>query len=105
MPLPALVKPRPLPEIGPPTVRVLAVTVIVGVVPKATAPVPRLRFCVPVKVKLPFQIPGLLAVIHWSEPVLSMVVLPEIVNVLAVAPSAVGALMTSVPALSNVPPV
>ena len=56
-PAPVLVMPRlllPSPML-PPTVKVLAVVVRVMLLPKVTAPVPRSRSLLPVKVKSPFQ--------------------------------------------------
>ena len=44
----------------PPMVRLLDVTVTVGLVLMVTAPAPRLRSFVPAKVKLPFQFCALL---------------------------------------------
>jgi len=55
-PAPALVILSPEPEIAPPTVKVLAETVTVGLAPSVTAPVPRFKEEDPVKVKLPFQL-------------------------------------------------
>lgn len=54
-PAPALVMLSPEPEITPPTVRVFAFTVIVGLAFKVTAPVPKFNELLPVKVKSPFQ--------------------------------------------------
>ena len=108
VPLPALVIPRektPSP-ITPPTVSVVAalLVVMVGVVPRVTAPLPRSMLSVPVKVKLPFQFCALLLAMVSSEPlVLSMVVPAPIVS--APLPRAESLPSFRVPLLSVVPPV
>ena len=80
-------------------------TVICGVAPSVTAPVPMLSECVPVKVKFPFQVCGLLLARVIGPPEeLSMVVPPAIVSLDAVAPMAVVLFIFSVPALRFVPP-
>lgn len=83
----------------------LALTVICGADPSVTAPVPMLRDCVPVKVKFPFQVCGLLLARVIGPPEeLSMVVPPAIVSLEAVAPMAAVPFIFSVPALRFVPP-
>ncbi len=104
-PAPALMRP-PVPPIAPPTVSAAPVVVTVRTAaPSATAPAPRLSALDPVKVKLPLQVWGLLAVTVRAPPeVLSMVVPPAMESVPAVAPSAVALLMPSAPADSVRPP-
>jgi len=96
MPVPALVMPNPVPLMTPPTVRSPPLTVTVRVALSVTAPVPRLRSLVPVKVKLLFQFCALLFVSVIAPPlVLLMVAAPEMVK--APVPRAVALLMLSVP--------
>lgn len=102
VPEPALVRPRPEPEIMPPTVRLPAETVIVGVAPSVTLPVPRLRSFVPVKAKSPPQLWVLLFERVMAEPLVLSIVPPEIVKV--PLPRAVAALMLIWPADRVVPP-
>ena len=105
VPAPAFVRLKPLPLMTPPTVRLLAFTVTVRLAPKVTAPVPRFKLCVPVKVKLPFQTWALLVESVIAPPVvLSMtaLLLAAIVNV--PVPSALALLIFSVPAVIVVPP-
>src|SRR6202022_2213806 len=105
VPVPALVRLKPVPLMTPPTVRLLPLTVTVRLPPRVTAPVPRFRLWVPVKVKLPFQTCALLLESVIALPVvLSMMALlpPAMVNV--PVPSALALLIFSVPALIVVPP-
>ena len=103
VPAPALVMPKVAPEILPPTVRVLALTVTVGLAFKVTAPVPRSNELLPVKVKLPFQISALFVELVMALPeVLSMIVPASIVKV--PVPKAPALLISSVPALKVTPP-
>ena len=104
VPAPAFVK-LLLPLMAPPTVNVLAVVVTVGLAVKVTAPVPKSRLFDPVKVKLPFQVCGLLLVRAIAPPlVLSMVVPAAMANVPAVDPKAVVLLISKVPLLKVIPP-
>jgi len=88
----------------PPSVKVPAVTVTVGSAPKVTAPVPKFKLLLPVKVKLPFQCPALLLVeVAMAAPeVLSMV---PVVMVKVPVPKAAALLMSRVPAVKVTPPV
>src|SRR4051794_29128349 len=83
MPEPAFVRPNAPPPIAPPTVRVLALTVTVGLAPRVTGPVPRFRLLDPVKVKLPFQVWGLPAV-NASGPPLVLLRVPPLMTRLPV---------------------
>ena len=70
-----------MPEISPPTVSVLALTVIVEFAPSVTAPVPMFNVFEPAKVKLPFQFCALFplsvrAAVTSSVPLL-ITILPE----------------------------
>ena len=80
MPVPALVRLKD-PPITPPTVRVLALTVTWRFAPRVTAPVPRFRLLVPVKVKSPFQFWVLLLVSVMAPPEVLSIIPPEIVKV------------------------
>jgi len=85
-------------------VRVLAVTVTMRLAPRATAPVPRFKEDVPVKVKSPFQEAGLfMAMVIAAPEVLSMVP-PLIVNVPPTAPRAWVLLTSRVAPASKVTP-
>ena len=97
-----MVNPNDVPEITPPTVKVLAVTVTVRVAESVTAPVPISSGCVPVKVKLAFQLWGLLVVSVIAPAEVLSIVPPEIINV--PVPIAEALLMFKVPALKFVPP-
>ena len=80
VPAPALVRPKPLPEMTPPTVRLPPLTVTVRVAFMATAPVPRFRSFVPVKAKLPFQFCALFVERVTLEPLVLSSVPPVIVK-------------------------
>ena len=58
VPLPALVREYPAPEMTPPTVSVLAETVTCRLAASVTGPVPRLRGLLPLKVKSPCHFCG-----------------------------------------------
>ena len=97
VPAPSLVI-EPEPEIAPPNVKVFAVTVATPLPVKVTAPAPRFKLCVPVKVKSPSQPMGLLFVnVNAAVVVLLNVVPGLIVKTLAAAPKAVVLLMFRVP--------
>jgi len=105
VPAPADVKLSVAPPMAPPIVNVpvLLVTVTVGEAPKVTAPVPRFKLLLPVKVKLLFQLWALLFdSVMLAVDVLSMVP-PAMVNV--PVPRAVALLMSKVPAFKVTPPV
>ena len=68
-PAPAFVRVEDEPVTEPPTVRVLAETVAVRLPVRVTAPVPRFRLFVPVKVKSPVQACALLPESVSAEPV------------------------------------
>ena len=103
VPLPALVILSPDPAIAPPTVKVSAVTVTVGLAPKVTDPVPRFKLEEPLKVKLPFQVWALLFASVMAAPeVLSIVVALSIVKV--PVPKAPALLISKVPAAKVRPP-
>ncbi len=87
----------------PPTVSVFAVVVTVGDVVNVTAPVPRLRLLVPMKVKLEAHVCALLLLSVIGLPEVLSIVPPLIVNV--PVPTAVALLMFSFPADSVIPPV
>ena len=89
----------------PPTVRVLANVelVMVRLLFIVTAPVPRFRLLVPVKVKSPSQTCALFAVRVSAAPVLLLNVVPSLM-VKVPDPSAVALLMNKVPWLSWTPP-
>ena len=95
VPLPALVKPRPEPEIMPPTVRLPAETVTVGVTPRVTLPVPRFRSFVPVKVNELFQFCALLFVRVMAPALVLSIVPPLRVNAKVPLPRAVALLILS----------
>ena len=87
----------------PPTVRLLAFTVTVRLAPKVTAPVPRFKLCVPVKLKLPFHACALLLESVIAPAVVLSIVPPLMVKV--PVPSAVALLiLTVVPFARVVPP-
>jgi len=87
----------------PGTVRVLLLTVTMGETVMVTAPVPRLRGAVPVKVKLPDQVSGLLLVRVSAPRVLLSRVPPE--RVRRPVPTAVELLRLRVPPERVSPPV
>ena len=89
----------------PPTVRVLAAVelVMVRLLFIVTAPVPRFRLLVPVKVKFPSQTCALFAVRVSATPALLLNVVPSLM-VKVPDPSAVALLMKMVPWLSWTPP-
>ncbi len=72
VPLPLWVRPKPVPLMAPPTVKVLLLTVKVRLAFIATAPVPRFRLLLvpfePAKVKSPFQYWALLDVLTIAPP-------------------------------------
>ena len=103
MPEPALVMLFPAPEIAPPTIKELPVNVTVGLPPKVTAPVPRFKDCVPVKVKLPFQVIVLLLERVKAPTELLLIVVPALIVKLPV-PKAVALFIFKVPALKVVVP-
>ena len=98
MPEPFLVRPKPEPEIMPPTVKLPALTVMVREAFIVTFPVPIFRSFVPVKAKSPFQLCVLLLVRVFELP-LVLLSDPETM-VKAVVPRAVALLSASVPLLS-----
>ena len=83
----------------------LSVIVTVGLAPRVTAPVPRFKLELPVKVKLPFQVWALLFVdvVIAAPEVLSIVVAALIVK--APVPNAPALLISRVPTLNVTPPV
>ena len=107
VPAPALVILKVSPEIFPPTVKVLALAVIVLSALKVTAPVPRFNALPPVKAKFAFQVCGLLFVRVTLPPVLLSIIAEALpmVKVPATVPKAVALLIFSVAALRVTPPV
>jgi len=103
LPAPAFVRPKPAPEIMPPTVSVEALTVTIRFAFMATAPVPRSRVFVPLNVKSPFQFCTLLLVVVRAA--VTSIVPPLMVTTFPEPPSAVFAPRTSVPVFSVNPPV
>ena len=103
-PEPVMVRLSPTPVMAPPTVKVLADTVTVGLAVKVTAPLPRYKEDEPAKVKLPAQVCILLLVdvVIAALEVLSMVVPPSMVNV--PEPKAPALLISKVPVLKVRPP-
>ena len=102
VPAPALVRPNVLPPIAPPTVRLPPFTVTVRLALIVTAPVPRFRSLVPVKVKLPFQCCALLLLRVMAPPLVLSIVPPATVKV--PVPGAAALLRLSVPPFSVRPP-
>ncbi len=94
-----MVKPKE-PLVTPPNVKVLAVTVIVGVAVKVMVPVPWVRLLLPVKVKLA---PMLKALVMLTAPEVASIVPPEMVKV--PVPRAAALLISNVPFVNVVPPV
>jgi len=88
----------------PPTVSVFALMVTVRADPKVTAPVPRFRESVPMKVKSPFQFSALVLEIEMAATVESILP-PVMVRVPALLPRAVLLLMSRVPADREMVPV
>ena len=101
VPLPVFVRPNPLPEMAPPTVKVLLATFTVRVAFMATAPVPMLREFVPRKEISVFQICALLLV-SVMGPLLVLSNAPPLIVKFPV-PIAVALLMLSWPPESVVP--
>ena len=105
VPLPFLVNPKLVPDITPPTVKLLPSMLRVRVAFIVTAPVPKFRSPVPAKAKSPFQFWVLLLVSVLAMPLVLSIVPPLILKTLAAVPSALSLLMASVPLLSVVLPV
>jgi len=104
IPAPALEILSPAPEMAPPTVKVLPEAVIVGLAPRVMAPEPMFKECVPVKVKLPFQVWGLLLEsVRLPAELLSIVVPDAMVKAPAAPPRAVELLIFNVPNVKVVP--
>jgi len=103
VPAPALVMLSPEPEMIPPTVKVSALTVTVGLAFKVTAPSPRFKLLLPVKVKLPFQFWALLFDRVIADPEALSIVVPAAI-VKAPVPKAAALLISKVPALKVTPP-
>ena len=72
VPLPAFVRPKPVPEMTPPTVRLLLPTVTVRVAFMATVPVPILRAFVPRNETSAFQ--------FWALLLLSVIAPPLVLS-------------------------
>ena len=112
VPVPALGRPMPVVATGmDPTVSVPAVTVIVRVPvpPSVTAPLPRLKSELPVKVKSPPTVTKLLVAKATAIVLVLSIVQPLMTNVPVPMAEAAGVavpplLMFSVPAFSVVPP-
>ena len=102
VPFPSLVSPKELPEMAPPTVKVLLLMVIWREAFMATDPLPVFRAFEPAKVKSPFQFWLLLFERVIALPLVLSTVPPESVS--APEPMAVALLILRVPALRVVPP-
>lgn len=103
LPAPAFVRPKPAPEIMPPTVSVEALTVTIRLAFMATAPVPRSRVFVPLNVKSPFQFCALLLVVVRAA--VTSIVPPLMVKIFAAPPRAALLPRDRVPVFSVRPPV
>ena len=94
-PLPAFVRPKPVPEMTPPTVRLLLPTVTMRLAFMATAPVPILRAFAPRKETSAFQFCALLLVSVMAPPLVLSNAPPAIVKF--PVPMAVALLILSCP--------
>ena len=104
MPLPFFVRPA-LPEMMPPTVKLLPSMFRLRVAFIVTAPVPRFRSPVPAKAQSPFQFWVLLLDSVLALPLVLSIVPPLILKTLAAVPRALSLFTASVPLLSVVLPV
>src|SRR5437763_1144592 len=78
VPAPAFVRMKTLPHVTQRSVGLIAVILRARLAPKVTAPVPRFKLCVPVKVKSPFQ--------TWALLVESVITPPVVLSIIALLP-------------------